>query len=71
VSYITIHTALIAHAKGEKELHKANAEVYMQNPVGIGEHSDILEAIQKELDAMAKANDRLEMLKEFDDAVAS
>ena len=49
MSYITIHKALVAHAKGEKELHKANAEVYMQNPVGIGEHSDVMDSIEKEL----------------------
>lgn len=56
------------HAEAEIELHKTNIEVYMQNVVGIGEHSDIIETIQKELDSMATANDRLEMLdKHFND----
>lgn len=50
------------HAEAEIELHKTNIEVYMQKVVGIGEHSDIIETIQKELDAMAAAHDRLEML---------
>ena len=50
------------HAEGELELHKTNIEVYMQKVVGIGEHSDIIETIQKELDAMASAHDRIEML---------
>ena len=50
------------HAEAEIELHKANIEVYMRQVVGIGEHSDIIETIQKELDKMAQANDRLEML---------
>lgn len=50
------------HAEAEIELHKANIEVYLQNVVGIGEHSDIVETIQKELDAMASSYDRLEML---------
>ena len=50
------------HAEAEIELHKTNIEVYMQSVVGIGEHSDIIETIQKELDKMATANDRLEML---------
>ena len=50
------------HAEAEIELHKTNIEVYMKNVVGIGEHSDIIETIQKELDKMATANDRLEML---------
>jgi|TARA_B100001093_G_C26621224_1_gene924725 hypothetical protein len=34
----------------------------MEKVVGIGEHSDIVETINKELDAMAAASDRLEML---------
>ena len=35
--------ATIAHAKGKISLHKANVEVYLQNPAGIGEHSDVME----------------------------
>jgi len=50
------------HAEAEVDLHKANIEVYMQSVVGIGEHSDIIETVQKELDKMATADDRLEML---------
>lgn len=61
----TMVKALMAHAKGEIELHKANVEVYMHNPAGIGEHSDIMEAVQCELDKMAAANDRLEMLETY------
>jgi hypothetical protein len=55
------------HAEAEVELHKTNIEVYMQNVVGIGEHSDIIETIQKELDSMATAHDRLEMLNKYFD----
>ena len=50
------------HAEGELERAKTNIMVYMNQSVGIGEHSDIVEAIQEELDKMAVANDRLEML---------
>ena len=53
------------HAEAEIELHKVNIEVYMQKVVGIGEHSDIIETIQKELDAMVQADDRLEMLNKY------
>ena len=34
----------------------------MNQSVGIGEHSDIVEAIQEELDKMAASHDRIEML---------
>ena len=37
----------------------------MEKVVGIGEHSDIIETIQKELDKMATADDRLEMLNKY------
>jgi len=53
------------HAEAEIELHKTNIDVYMEKVVGIGEHSDIIETIQKELDAMAAAHDRLEMLDKY------
>ena len=39
-----------------------SARFYLNQSVGIGEHSDIVEAIQEELDKMASANDRIEML---------
>ena len=57
--------AAMKHAEAELELHKTNIEVYMQKVVGIGEHSDIIETIQKELDQMASAHDRLEMLNKY------
>ena len=53
------------HAEAEIELHKTNIEVYMQKVVGIGEHSDIIETIQKELDQMATAQDRVDMLDRY------
>ena len=52
------------HAEGELERAKTNIIVYMEQSVGIGEHSDIVEAIQEELDKMAAASDRIEMLEE-------
>ena len=32
--------ALLAHANGDIQKHVANVEVYLNNPAGIGEHSD-------------------------------
>ena len=55
----------IQHADGEIQLHKMNVEVYLTNPAGIGEHSDVMEAIQGELDKMASAHDRKEMLAKY------
>ena len=54
--------ALKALAIGNIKKAKMNIEVYLVNPVGIGEHSDIVEATQKELSTMGHASERLEML---------
>jgi|TARA_B100000768_G_C11061328_1_gene282576 hypothetical protein len=50
------------HAEAEIQLHKTNIDIYMTQSIGIGEHSDIMETINLELDKMAAAYDRLEML---------
>ena len=57
--------AALAQAKGELEVHKANIQVYQTMPAGIGEHSDITEAVIAELDKMAAADDRIEILKKY------
>ena len=59
--------AALAQAKGELEVHKSNIQVYQTMPAGIGEHSDITEAVIAELDKMAAADDRIEMLEKYFD----
>jgi hypothetical protein len=58
-------TALEAHAKGHIEKHRINIEVYLTNSVGIGEHSDIIETIEKELDEIARYQDHLDIIKKY------
>ena len=53
------------HSEGELERANTNILVYMRNAAGIGEHSDIVEAIQKELSTMGKAHERLEMIDKY------
>jgi len=57
--------ALKAHANGEIQKHLANVEVYLENPAGIGEHSDITEAIGLELDKIARYHDQMEVLGKY------
>ena len=52
-------------AEGELEVHKANIEVYRTMPAGIGEHSDVTEAVMAEFDKMASAYDRIEMIEKY------
>ena len=58
-----LNKAGLMHANGVQELAKTNILVDMKRSVGIGEHSDIVEAIQAELDKMAQAQDRIDMMK--------
>jgi len=55
--------ALLAHAQGDIEKHKANVEIYLTNPAGIGEHSDIMEAIETELNMIAKYQDQIDVIQ--------
>jgi len=57
--------ALLAHAQGDIQKHVANVEVYLQNPAGIGEHSNIVEAIEQELDIIAKYHDQIEVINKY------
>ena len=57
--------AVLAHASGEIEKHKANVNVYLEHPAGIGEHSDITEAIQCELDKIARYHDQIEVVQKY------
>lgn len=60
-----ILTALENHAKGHIEKHRINVEIYLTNSVGIGEHGDIIETIEKELDEIAKYQDHLDIIKKY------
>ena len=67
----TILNALKAHAMGDIKKHLANIEIYLENPAGIGEHSDVMEAIQVELDQVEKYHDQLEVIKNYIDRESS
>lgn len=57
--------ALKNHAVAHIEKHRMNVEVYLNNPVGVGEHSDIMDTIEKELNAIAEYHDQLEILNTY------
>ena len=57
--------ALLAPAQGDIPQHVANVEVYLTNPAGIGEHSNIVEAIEQELDMIAKYQDQIDIIHKY------
>ena len=50
---------LVAKYNGDIGAARANVQVYLTNPVGIGEHPDIIMAIDQELIKIAEAEDKL------------
>jgi len=59
---MTLLEAIKKHNEGKIALHKANIAVYLKNPAGIGEHSDIAEAVECELLKIANAQDIIDMV---------
>ena len=57
--------ALLAHAQGDIAKHRANVEVYLTNPVGIGEHSNVMEAIEEEINMIAKYQDQIDVINKY------
>jgi hypothetical protein len=55
--------ALCKKLEGEIEVAKANVMVYQRNSAGIGEHPDIVEAIEVQVAKIAEAEDKLETIK--------
>ncbi len=60
--------ALISHAQGDIQKHVANVEVYLSNPVGIGEHSDVVGAIEEEINMIAKYEDQITVIRKYFDS---
>ena len=57
--------ALKASSLGSIEKARINIEIYLKSPVGIGEHPDVLAAIQDQLDLIAKEEERVEVLQKY------
>jgi len=50
------------HFKAHIEKHRINIENLLENGVGVAEHPDIMDTIEKELEIIAEYHDKLEMI---------
>ena len=57
--------ALKALSVGTIKKSKMNIEVYLKNPVGIGEHPDVLGAIQDQIDIIAREQERIDIIEKY------
>tara|TARA_B100001989_G_scaffold10419_1_gene6694 strand:+ start:564 stop:809 length:246 start_codon:yes stop_codon:yes gene_type:complete len=57
--------ALKKHAEGKIAKHKANVEVALKNSTMIGEHSDIIESVEKEIHSIGRYKEQLDVIKKY------
>ena len=57
--------SLKSHAVGHINKHKMNVEIYLENPVGIGEHPDVMEAIEQELEMISNYHEQIEVIEKY------
>ena len=54
-----------AHFESHILKHRVNIETILNNPIAIPEHTDIMDAVEKELAIIAEYDDKLEMLNKY------
>lgn len=55
--------ALVKKLEGEIAIAEANILVYTRNSVGIGEHPEVVEAIETQVSKIAEAQDKINTIK--------
>ena len=53
------------HFKAHIEKHRINVENLLEKGVGVAEHPDIMDTIEKEIEIIAEYHDKLEVLKHY------
>ena len=68
MSKVRTHLVKALARKYEAEIaeSKATMEIYLDNSVGIGEHPQHLDEINKLIEKIANAKEKLEVIKEFE-----
>jgi len=60
-----IADSMMSYLTGKVKYHQENVRIYLQSPVGIGEHPDIMAAIEEELAKAAEYQEKLDQLGEI------
>lgn len=56
---------LKSHAKGHLDKHITNVEILLEKGVGLANHTDFIDSIEREIDEIAKYHDQLEVLEKY------
>ena len=57
--------ALELKYEGDIAISIANIEVYMDNAAGIGEHTNIIDAVDSQAELVAEASEKLEIVRDL------
>jgi len=57
--------ALMMQYEADIAKAKANIQIYLDNPAGIGEHPDLVAAVDSQVDLIAHAEDKIEVIKKY------
>jgi hypothetical protein len=53
------------HFESQINKHRMNVEVMLNNPIAIHDHTDWMDAMEKEIGYMAEYEDKLEILNKY------
>ena len=57
-------TALVKDCHAKIAMAKMNVYILLNNPVGVGDHPNVMETIQAQIDVISQNKDRLNVLQE-------
>ena len=57
-------TALVKDCQAKISMAKMNVYILLNNPVGVGDHPNVMETIQAQIDIISQNKDRLNVLQE-------
>jgi len=57
--------ASIKYFEAQIAKHKINIDILMENGVGVAEHPDVMETIEKELAIMSEFEDKIAVLNKY------
>jgi|TARA_B110000211_G_C14042427_1_gene537356 hypothetical protein len=60
-----IINAAIKHFEAERDMAVANAQIYLDKPSGIGEHSNVAQEFIAQVKKVAEAQEGLDIVKDF------
>lgn len=56
-------SAMKKYLEGKREFHVANWKTFLEHPVGVAEHGDFMQTLEKELEQIARCDELIATLE--------